>query len=139
MEYLIFLAVTILLLGGFFALTIFEARRGTRVFSGVRANFDKETTRIAFIIEHVDFAAYAQDEAKHLLGRFGHDVAHLTLQAVRGAERLLTRVVRHLRVRQDENAAPRETQREFVKTLADFKGHLEANRPEIPDVHDVQH
>jgi hypothetical protein len=40
-----------------------------------------------------------------------------------------------LRTRQAmEAAAPRETTREFVKTLSDFKGQLESTRPEMPEL-----
>ena len=138
MGYLVFILITIALSGGFLALTAAEAKRGTRLFAQQRAQLDKEIERALFVLEHVDLAAYLRAESKHLIERAGHDIAHLFLRLVRDAERLLTRLVRHLRTRQMESAVPRETNRAFVKTLADFKGHLEANRPEIPSVHEVQ-
>lgn len=136
MGYLIFLLLSIALLGGFLVLTGYETRRGARVLDVTRARLDRETERAFFIVEHVDLVAYVREETQHFLERFGHDIAHLFLQAVRAAERLLTHLVRTLRTR-SESAAPHETQREFVKTLADFKDHLEATRPEVPDVNHV--
>ena len=137
MGYLLFILITIALLGGFLALTSYEARRGVRLLGGYRAQLDRETERAFFIVEHVDLGAFVREEAKHLLERIGHDLAHLFLQGIRAAERILTRLVRHLRTRQIESTTPRETTREFVKTLADFKDHLEATRPEMPDIHEV--
>lgn len=138
MQYLVFLLITIALLAGFLFLTAYEARRGSRILASYRSRLDAETARIEFIVEHVDLAAYLHEEGKGILERIGHDIAHISLQGVRGAERILTRTVRRLRTQKDENIAPRETTREFVKTLADFKGHLEANRPEIPDINEVE-
>ncbi len=139
MAYLIFLLFTIALLGGFLAVTALETRRGVRVFPQQRARLDREAERAAFIIAHVDFASYLREESRRLIERMSHDLVHLSLQTVRAAERILTRLVRRLRTREGSTLdAPRESAREFVKTLADFKGHLEATRPEIPDINEVQ-
>jgi hypothetical protein len=121
------------LLAGFFALTHYEARRGVRVFARARADLDQRVARAEFILTHVDFAAFARDEARHAAHHIGHAVAHLSLHAVRAAERLLTRLVKRIRATHDVDAAPRETARPFVKTLADFKGRLKATRPKTSD------
>jgi len=134
MVYLLFILATIALLGGFFALTQYEARRGARLFAEKRARLDRNIERVAFIIEHVDLGAYLRDEVRHLVGRISHDIAHLSLLAVRAVERLLTRLVRYLRSRHAVRTLPRENVREFVKTLSDFKGTLKATHPEVSDI-----
>ena len=131
MANLVVLSLAIILLIGFVALTRYEARRGTRLFATKRGAFDASIERIAFIVEHVDLAAFARDEVRHAMNWLGHAIAHLFLQAVRSAERLLTRLVRHLRTRHEDEAAPRETAREFVKTLSEFKDGLNATHPDI--------
>ncbi len=131
MANLVSLSLAIALLVGFVALTRYEAKRGMRLCAAKRAALDENIERIAFIVEHVDLAAFARDEARHAMNRFGHAVAHLFLQAVRSTERLLTRLVRHLRTRHEDEAAPRETAREFVKTLSEFKDGLNATHPDI--------
>lgn len=134
MAYLIVLAVALALFAGFFALTAFEARRGARLFSEERSRLDRRVERISFIIAHVDWSAFAKEEAHRVIGRLTHDIAHAFLRAVRATERFLTNLVRHLRVRHSIEPAPRENAREFVKHLSDFKGRLSAVRPEVPDV-----
>lgn len=108
-----------------------------RLFASTRERFDTHVERLVFIAEHVDFAAFAREEARHLVLRIGHDIAHRSLQAVRAVERFLTHVVRTFRMRHRAPEAPRENAREFVKVLSDFKGQLEANRPDIPDIHNT--
>ncbi len=132
--YLIFILITLVLLVGFFVLTEYEARRGARFFAQGRARLDQNVERVEFVLAHVDLGAFLRDEIRRLAGRLSHDIAHLSLQSVRAAERLLTRLVRHLRVRHAVDAAPRESTREFVKTLSDFKGRLKATHPEIQEI-----
>jgi hypothetical protein len=133
------LLIAIALIGSFLALSVIEQKRGARVFAKERARLDQETERALFILNHVDFAAYLREESQRFAERVGHDLAHFFLRAVRTAERLLTQLVRYFRTRQEVSFnAPRESAREFVKTLADFKGHLEATRPEVPDIGEVQ-
>ena len=134
MGYLIFILATLALLFGFFALTWYEAQRGTRFFAAPRARLDRNIEQIEFILTHVDLNAFLRAETRRIGARIGHDGAHLSLQAVRAAERLLTRVVRRLRAQHSVETAPRESSREFVKALSDFKGHLDATRPEIPEI-----
>ncbi|MHB1769910.1 MAG: hypothetical protein ACYCPH_02400 [Minisyncoccota bacterium] len=134
MGYLIFILVPLALLAGFFALTQYEARRAARFFAAPRARFDNKVGHIEFILTHVDLSAFLRAETRRIATRIGHDSAHLSLQAVRAAERLLTRAVRRFRTARAVEKAPRESSREFVKVLSDFKGHLDATRPEIPEI-----
>ncbi|MEK7145103.1 MAG: hypothetical protein AAB794_04605 [Patescibacteria group bacterium] len=134
MTPLIFILVTIALLGGFLALTDYEVRRGTRFFALQRARLDHTVERAEFIFTHIDFGAFVRDEIRAFVARMGHDIAHLFLQAIRAVERLLTRFVRYMRSRHEADTAPGENVREFVKTLSDFKGSLKATHPEISDI-----
>jgi len=123
--------LSITLLAGFVALTQYETKHGMRFFAAKRTRLDENVERVGFIVEHVDLAAFVRDEVRHAMNWLGHAIAHLFLQAVRSAERLLTRLVRHLRTRHEDEAAPRETAREFVKTLSEFKDGLNATHPDI--------
>lgn len=134
MAPLIFIFISCALLASFFVLTQSEARRGTRFFAQERTSLDRSVERIEFILEHVDLGAFLREEVRRLAARVSHDIAHLSLQAVRATERLLTRLVMHLRTRHAVDAAPRENVREFVKTLSDFKGGLRATHPEIGEI-----
>ena len=130
MACLIAVLVLLALLIGFVVLTRYEARRGARFFAPERDALDKNVERVEFIVAHVDLMAFAREEFSRALNQIGHTIAHLSLQAVRAVERLLTRLVRHLRTRNQESVAPRETAREFVKTLSDFKDTLKATHPD---------
>lgn len=134
MTYLIIVLITLVLLIGFVLLTQYEAQHGVRFFGTRRAKLDAAVERIEFIVEHVDLAAFVQEEVRHAGTRLGHALVNLSLQAVRSVERLLTRLVRYLRMRQDGNIAPRETAREFVKTLSEFKDTLKAAHPGVPEI-----
>ena len=134
MRYLIATLVAVALLFAFPMLTRYEARRGARFFAPTRARLDRSVEHAKFIFTHVDFAAFLRGEVRHGISRLGHAIAHYSLQAVRATERLLTRLVRYLRTRHPVDTIPRENVREFVRTLSDFKGHLEATRPKIPEL-----
>ncbi len=138
MIYLILIVTALILLIGFLVLSIYEANRGTRYFEGFRATFDHRVEKTQFVLTHVDLQAFLYDEVRHLSARFGHDIVHLVLQMVRFAERFLTRLVRRLRTKQVSETVAREPSREFVKTLSDFKEHLEVTRPQVPNVFDVE-
>lgn len=133
MAHLVFILAALVLIAGFLALARYEARRGARVFAPARERFDKEVAHVEFILAHVDFAAFAREEARRAGQRIGHDAAHLSLQAVRAVERLLTRLVRRIRAAHGAAAAPRESARPFVQTLSDFKNRLKASRPDASD------
>ncbi len=136
MAYLIFTLITLGLLGGFFILSDYEAKSGVRVFARERSRLDASVEKAEFILTHVDLGAFLREEVRHLASRVAHDIAHLTLIAVRAVERVLTNLVRHLRKNGHAiDTPPHENAREFVKTLSDFKGHLEKTRPEVPDIY----
>jgi hypothetical protein len=128
---LIFILISLALLIGFFALTSYEARRGSRVYAGGRARLDASIERAEFILTHVNLGVFLRDEIRHLAGRMGHDLIHTTLVVVRAVERLLTRLVRRLRTHPEVDTAPRETAREFVKVLSEFKDNLKATPHDI--------
>jgi hypothetical protein len=131
---LIFIALALALLVGFFSLTDHEARSGVRILAFYRGRLDHIVERIVFVFENVNLGAFLRDEIRHLAGRIGHDIVHFSLIIVRSIERLLTSLVRRLRNHPEIDTAPRETAREFVKTLSDFKGNLNATHPEISDI-----
>ena len=134
MANLIFLLVSLILLGGFFILTWYESRRGMRLFALSRARLDSNVARAEAIRTQVNLGAFLRDEIRHFAGRVGHDVVHSSLLAVRSIERGLTRLVRRLRTHPEVDPAPRETAREFVKVLSEFKGNLKATHPDISDI-----
>lgn len=129
MTPLTYILGTSTILAAFVVLTHYEAASGARICSRSRSRLDRYVDRVLFIFRHVDFGAFVRDEVHRALARAGHDVAHVTLRIVRASERLLTRLVRHLRMHH-EVEVPRETSREYVKTLSDFKGDLKASRSE---------
>jgi len=135
MANLIFILVTLTLLIGFFALSEYETQRGTRMFARSRARLDENVERVEFIMTHVNFGSFLREEVLRITHRVVHSAVHFSLQAVRATERLLTNLVRYLRTKQSVDTVPHENAREFVKTLSDFKGHLEATRPDVPDVY----
>lgn len=135
MAHLVFILVSLALLVGFLVLTWYEVERGVRLFARERTRLDQRIEQIELILTHVDFGRFLRAELQRLAEIIGHTIAQLSLQLVRTVERLLTRLVRHLRMRgAAEPAAPRESVREFVKTLSDFKSELEATRPDIREI-----
>jgi hypothetical protein len=131
---LIFVLITLGLLASFFLLTRYEARRGARVLAGRRERLDAVVGRLEFIVTHVDLGEFLREELRHLIGRLGHDAVHVSLLVIRYVERVLTRLVRHLRTHPEVDTAPRETAREFVKVLSEFKDDLKENRPDISEI-----
>lgn len=135
MAYLIFIISTIVLLGGFIGLVAYETQHSVRLFAHARTRLDLLITRIEFIRAHVDLKAFLREETSRIVQRVVHDAVHASLRAVRAIERLLTRLIRSLRAEQRTiTAVPRGQVREFVRTLSDFKGHLETTRPNVPDI-----
>lgn len=135
MVHLIFLLAVLVLLAGFFALSGYETRRGTRAFARERARLDESVEHVEFILKHVDFGSFLREEMRRISRCIAHDIAHFSLQAVRAVERLLTHLVRYLRIHHAVDTAPNGNAREFIKTLSDFKGHLESTRPDVPDIY----
>ncbi|NNM83763.1 hypothetical protein HKL94_00900 [Candidatus Parcubacteria bacterium] len=138
MAHLIVILVLSALLVGFLVLTGYESRRGTRFYASGRARLDTVVARVEFVLAHVNLGVFLRDEIRHFAGRIGHDLVHASLLTVRSVERLLTRLIRRLRTHPEVDTAPRETAREFVKVLSEFKGNLKATRPEISDISEVQ-
>ena len=134
MIHLIVIGIALVLAGGFLVLNAYEKTLAERYYEEYRARLDKEVKRLTFILTHVDFAAFAREESHRIAGKISHYVAHLTLQAVREIERLLTRLVRYLRVHHQVEVRPAAEAREFVKTLSDFKERLKDTMPEVAPV-----
>ncbi len=134
MTHLIVILALFALLIGLLVLTSYESRRGKRFYASDRARFDSAVMRVEFVLAHVSLGAFLRDEIRHLAGRIGHDIVHISLLVVRAVERLLTRLIRRLRTHPEVDTAPRETAREFVKVLSEFKGNLKATHPEISDI-----
>jgi len=135
MASLIFIVITIALLAGFFVLSDYETQRGSRFFSNKRDHFDGKVEQAEFVLIHVDLAAFLREEVRTIMKCIIHDIAHFSLKAVRAIERLLTRIVRRLRMERIADTPPRENAREFVKNLSDFKDQLKETPPEIPDIY----
>ena len=134
MAALVFVLVALALLASFIGLTKYETSRGARFFAIERARLDALVERAEFVLEHINLLVFLRDEVRHLISRLGHDIAHVFLVIVRVLERLLTRLVRRLRTSQEIDPAPRETAREFVKTLSEFKENLKGTHPDISDI-----
>lgn len=127
MTYLVLTSVSLAILIGFYALTVAETRRGERlVFSSTRRSLDAKLHRAAFILANVDFASFVREESLRIVTRAAHATAHVSLRAVRVAERTLSRLVRRLRMHQALDTTPSAQVREFVQTLSDFKSRLKA-------------
>ena len=138
MTYLILILLSLVLIFGLFSLVGYEARNSVRLFAPQRRRLDTNVDRVEFIVTHVDFSAFLRDSVRHLTHRVVHDVAHFSLLAVRTIERFLARIVRHLRAKRATTATPRETTREFVQTMSDFKDQLKETPPEIPDILEIE-
>ena len=135
MTYVILTSASLAVFIGFYALTVVEVRRGERlVLSSARSALDTKLRRIAFILANVDFAAFVREESLRIVTRAAHATAHVSLRAVRVAERTLSRLVRRLRMHQALDTTPSAQVREFVQTLSDFKSRLKAPvRVKLPE------
>lgn len=111
MLYLILIAASLILFGGFLMLASFERKRGLRAAGKLRNRLDAKVSRAVFILTHVDWGAFVRHLAGTAFERVLHDVAHFILRFVRTTERLLTRAVKGLRERRGITA-PLETSEE---------------------------
>ncbi len=115
MSTLILLGVTIFSFVAFVVILRVEAFQDVRFFGAARTRFDRFTTRIGFILVHVDFSAFTwqlvKDSSMHVL----HIVLHLLLLGIRFIERTLTRTVRVIRVQKAETESD-----DSLKTTSDF-------------------
>ena len=136
MGHLLFILVTLLLLVGFFLLTWYEERQGSRLlFASARAGLDERVARVMYILTHVDLPAFIRDEIRRTISRLGHLAAILSLSFVRAVERLLTRLVRYMRTKHPVDTEPAADTRPFLKTLSAFKGRLKSKkRSDIPPI-----
>lgn len=128
MAYLVAIAVPLVLLALFLALTVVERRRGVRVLSGMRASLDATASGIAAQTRTLEPLAALMGGARTLAGHILHDIATVALAAVRAVERALAGKVRHLR---SQGAPVRtETRSGFLKSVSYFKRSLRG--PEKP-------
>lgn len=134
MFHLLLILTPLALLTGFVALVQYETRTGVRFFAPRRDALDTAVERIQFIVEHVDLAAFAAEEIRHVGTVISHALVTVSLRAVRSVERLLTRLVRYLRAKSESTEPPHETAREFVRTLSDFKDTLKTSYPGVPEI-----
>ena len=118
MIYLVLIAISLMLFGGFLLLTAFERGRGMRVAGVPRNRLDAHVARISFVITHVDWPAFV----RHLIGstfsRAAHDITHTVLILVRSLERLLTHAVKSLRERREHPQAHANASGVFDRTMA---------------------
>ena len=127
MTYVFLTSVSLALFIGFYVVTAFETRRNGRlVLPSARQALDAQLGRIGFLLAHVDFVSFAREESMRLLTRAARASAHASLRAVRAAERMLSRLVRRLRMHEALDTAPSAQVREFVQTLSEFKQRLKA-------------
>ncbi len=99
MIFIILIALSLILLGGFLLLVSFEHGRGLRIMGDWRNTLDRKVARATFVARHVDWGAFVKHLAATVSERVLHDVAHIVLRFVRTMERLLTRTVKSLRER----------------------------------------
>lgn len=123
MLYLILIATSLVLFGGFIMLTAFERKRGLRVAGVYRNKLDAKVSRAAFIATHVDWGAFTRHLLGTVLERVLHDVAHFVLRIVRTTERLLTRTVKALRERRGITV-PLETEGDEKPGILQTSAHL---------------
>lgn len=124
----------LLLLLAYAGLLVVEARQGVRYFARYRERLDEAARQARFIARHVDFGSFVREETVRAARYLAHESAHLALQAVRSVERLLTRLVRRLRLHPEAPLPPGESARQFVRALSDFRIELSTSRPEMRDV-----
>lgn len=130
MTALILMVSTLALLVGFLLLTRYEMRRGVRVFARARARLDTRTADVGRRIESGEAADVLVQSVRQVGERLAHDVAHVTLIAVRFVERTLTQAVRTLRARRAENA-PKGVETPaspFASSMKDFGQELRSGR-----------
>ena len=125
---------TLIALAAYVVVLMVEAYRGARFFAAARSRLDKAVTQGQFIIDHVDFGSFARTEAKRMALYLSHESAHLALQGVRAVERFLTHIVRRLRLHPEAPVPEGASTRHFVRTLSEFKGHLESTRPQVHEL-----
>ncbi len=100
--YIALILIPLALLALFLTLVAYEGKVGRRVLlPGRRHQLDIKVARATFVVQHVDWGAFANDVLRTGTERVLHDLAHMTLIVVRAIERQLTTVVRSLRERRE--------------------------------------
>lgn len=122
MAYLIAILVPAALLTAFIGLTLHERRRGVRLAGPLRVKLDAFAARLARGMRSMSPVDAALRGARRLLGHIIHDIATVTLAAVRATERSLTALVRRLRSTRSPERA--ETRSGFLKSISYFKRTL---------------
>lgn len=126
MAFIIPILLALAALAGFLSLTYFETTHGVRILGGLRRRLDRRVGQATFIIQHVDLGAFVRDTLRAFAERIIHDVAHVSLIAVRFVERMLTRVVRHQRGLKEEAAA--KPPRSFREAIRHVKSTIRLRR-----------
>ncbi|MDB5195397.1 MAG: hypothetical protein JWO84_581 [Parcubacteria group bacterium] len=123
MSYLVAVLASLLLLVGFVMWSWLETRTGFRLFPRSRRRFDSKVARTAFVIRHIDWAAFFQHLARSSAERIAHDLVHTTLIVVRAMERMLTRTIRTLRERVAQSAedGPPVEGSQLIATIVRFR------------------
>lgn len=116
---LILVLSSVVLFSGFLLLTRLEERRGIRYFSNARHALDVQVSTIHARVRTTDFGESIALFLRRTGHKVLHDVAHISLLAVRWVERTLTRAVRSLRAKR-----PQQAPSAFVATMTDFKRDL---------------
>lgn len=136
MPYLISILIATLVFFGFLLLTYYESRRGVRFFATARYRLDKRAARAQFLFEHVDWGAFTAHLTKTSLNTVAHDIAHVTLIAVRAVERFLTRAVSALRRNRERDALPSAGASRLQSGMAYLKQNLRPRGPR-PRMNDI--
>ncbi len=142
MIYAYLIGIPAALLAAFFGLAAYEARAGHRVvLAGRRYALDLKAARVAFVLKHVDWGAFANDVIRAGLERALHDVAHGALIATRAIERELTAIVRALRARREHPAigTPREDRPSRIQSAVSYlKRSVRRSRKQLPPGEDAR-
>lgn len=129
-----FILIALILLVAYLCLLSLESRRSARYLAGYRGRLDALVANASFVASHVDLASFVREESIVLARRAASGAARLALESVRTLERLLARLVRRLHLHTEVARPAGESARHFVRTLSEFKGHLESTRPEMPEI-----
>lgn len=116
---------SIVLFVGFLFLTRAEERRGVRYFPSTRDALDARVSTMSVQALNTDIGETTASFLRRVGHRILHDVAHISLLAVRWVERTLTRAVRSLRAKRAQQAPSA-----FVATMTDFKRDLRSGSGE---------
>ena len=124
MPFLLAILISAGLFTGFLLFTLLERKFGMRLLAGPRTTLDRQVSRLAFIVRHIDFGKFFLHIVRTVVGTITHDVVAVVLRAVRSFDRFLSSIVHRLRKPKDESLAPGTGSR-FVKTMSYFKKNLQ--------------